>query len=92
MIGPNADSYLTLLGNYNGTPSKYVTPLQGIKNRIGDNAEVDYEVGCDVVDAEGVVNNLSSDIMSFEGKPGLKVELFKNKELSGEPFSQDSTN
>jgi beta-glucosidase len=33
VIGPNADSYLTLLGNYNGTPSKHVTPLQGIKKK-----------------------------------------------------------
>ena len=31
VIGPTADSYLMLLGNYNGTPSKDVTPLQGIK-------------------------------------------------------------
>ncbi len=86
VIGPNADSYLTLLGNYNGTPSKYVTPLQGIKHRIGDSAVVDYEVGCNVIDTGGVINNLSSDIMSFDGKPGLNVEFFKNKELSGVPF------
>ena len=56
VIGPNADSYLTLLGNYNGTPSQYVTPLQGIKNRVGDTAQVLYEVGCDVIDARGVVS------------------------------------
>ncbi len=86
VIGPNADNYLTLLGNYNGTPSKYVTPLQGIRNRGGDSLEVKYEAGCDVVDAGGIVNDLSSDVTSVEGKPGLKVEFFKNKELSGEPF------
>ena len=86
VIGPNADSYLTLLGNYNGTPSKYVTPLQGIKNRIGDTAQVLYEVGCDVIDAGGVVNNVSSDIVSAGGESGLKVEFFKNKNLTGEPL------
>ena len=37
VIGPTADSYQMLLGNYNGTPSKYVTPLQGIKNKAGKN-------------------------------------------------------
>ena len=86
VIGPNADNYLTLLGNYNGTPSKYVTPLQGIRNRGGDSLEVKYEAGCDVIDAGGIVNDLSSDVTSVGGKPGLKVEFFKNKELSGEPF------
>jgi beta-glucosidase len=86
VIGPNADNYLTLLGNYNGTPSKYVTPLQGIKNKSGNGIEVKYEAGCDVVDAGGIVKDLSSDVASVGGEPGLKVEFFKNKELSGEPF------
>jgi len=85
VIGPNADNYLTLLGNYNGTPSKYVTPLQGIKNRARAGIEVKYEAGCDVVDAGGIVNDLSSDVASIKEEPGLKVEFFKNKELSGEP-------
>ena len=31
VIGPNADSLITLLGNYNGTPSTYTTMLAGIK-------------------------------------------------------------
>lgn len=30
VIGPNANSLDALLGNYNGMPSKYYTPLQGI--------------------------------------------------------------
>ena len=32
VIGPNADCLDSLLGNYNGTPSRYVTPLNGIRN------------------------------------------------------------
>jgi len=48
--------------------------------------EVRYKVGCDAVDTGGIINNLSSDITSVGGEPGLKVEFFKNKELSGEPF------
>lgn len=31
VIGPNADSKMVLLGNYNGTPSKYYTFLRGIQ-------------------------------------------------------------
>ena len=32
VIGPNADCIDSLLGNYNGTPSRHVTPLDGIRN------------------------------------------------------------
>lgn len=32
VIGPNADSKAVLLGNYNGTPSRYTTLLRGIQD------------------------------------------------------------
>jgi len=86
VIGPNADSFSMLLGNYSGTPSKYVTPLQGIKNKISGNTEVVYEQGCDLIEEETIINNLSPGIVSFDGKPGLKTEYFKNKNLEGNPF------
>lgn len=44
VIGPNADNLQALLGNYNGQPSRWVTPLQGIKNILPD-SEVLYEKG-----------------------------------------------
>jgi len=48
VIGPNADDVETLLGNYNGTPSSAVTPLQGIRQRAGHHAEVRWARGCDL--------------------------------------------
>ncbi len=86
VIGPTADSYDMLLGNYNGTPSKYVTPLQGIKNKVSNNTEVIYKPGCNLVEEGAIINNLSSDILFIDGKPGLKAEYFKNRDLKGEPF------
>ncbi len=86
VIGPNANNSMILLGNYNGTPSKFVTPLQGIRDRAGDSVVVEYEPGCDVVDADGIVHYLSSDMASAKGESGLKAEFFKNGELSGNPF------
>ncbi len=47
VIGPNADNLETLLGNYYGDPSKYVTPLQGIKNKAAK-ANILYAKGCDI--------------------------------------------
>jgi beta-glucosidase len=48
VIGPNADDPVVLLGNYNGTPSSSVTPLQGIKAKVGEDVEVLYAKGADV--------------------------------------------
>ncbi len=45
VIGPYADRISVLLGNYNGTPSHPVTILQGIKDKIGQSAEVNYAMG-----------------------------------------------
>jgi beta-glucosidase len=86
VIGPTADSYTMLLGNYNGTPSRYVTPLQGIKNKVADKAEVVHEQGCNIVKEGAIGHALSSELVSVEGKSGLRAEYFKNKDLEGEPF------
>jgi len=55
VIGPNADYPLVLLGNYNGFPSSSVTPLAGIKAKVGPETEVAYAKGCTVrgADASG---------------------------------------
>jgi beta-glucosidase len=52
VIGPNADSKDVLLGNYNGTPSKYFTVLNGIRNRVSENTKVYYAEGCDLTKKE----------------------------------------
>ena len=46
VIGPNADSLDVLLGNYNGTPSSYITPLQGIRTYF--NGGTVFTQGCDL--------------------------------------------
>lgn len=46
VIGPNADDKKILLGNYFGTPSKYVTPLAGIREAAGEEIKVIYAEGC----------------------------------------------
>jgi beta-glucosidase len=46
VIGTNANSVPLLLGNYNGTPSKPMTILDGIKSVAGAGIEVVYEPGC----------------------------------------------
>jgi beta-glucosidase len=45
VIGPNADVPEVLWGNYNGRPSRLVTPLAGIKNAVSGNTKVVYAPG-----------------------------------------------
>lgn len=86
VVGPTADSYAMLVGNYNGTPSKFVTPLQGIKKKVGQTTEVIYEPGCDLIEEGAPVNAVTSQIVGADGIAGLKAEYFKNKNIQGEPF------
>jgi len=45
VIGPNADAPEVLWGNYNGRPSRLITPLAGIKNAVSPNTKVVYAPG-----------------------------------------------
>ncbi len=77
VIGPNADDPDVLLGNYNGQPSKSVTPLEGIKNKL-PNTKILYSRG---MYPTGVVFEPVAET-SFSN---LKAEYFNNRELQGEP-------
>lgn len=50
VIGPNADSRRALVGNYEGTASRYWTVLEGIqdyvKERVQDRVRIMYSEGC----------------------------------------------
>ncbi|MGH7978046.1 MAG: glycoside hydrolase family 3 C-terminal domain-containing protein [Limisphaerales bacterium] len=46
VIGPNATAVRMLYGNYNGTASRAVTILEGIKAAAGPGIEVTYSAGC----------------------------------------------
>ena len=50
VIGPNADNLDALLGNYNGIPSRFTTPLAGIKEKVGPETIVYHTKGCELID------------------------------------------
>lgn len=45
VIGPNANSRASLIGNYHGTSSRYITVLEGIQEATGDAIRVYYSEG-----------------------------------------------
>lgn len=86
VIGPNADSLEALVGNYNGVPSKFVTPLEGIRNKVGSGTKVLYALGATIT-SDVVVPVPSSALLSPDSNNvhGLKGEYFANKDLQGTP-------
>jgi beta-glucosidase len=85
VIGPNADQWLMLLGNYNGTPSDAITPLRGIKEKLSPNTKVLYAQGCELAEGVPVFCMVPPEVFFTEdNESGLKVEYFDSNDLSSE--------
>ncbi len=84
VVGPNADNSVAVLGNYNGIPSQIITALQGIKNKLGNDAEVIFEKAINFTNDTILAYTSAENQFSFEGKKGFKAEYFDNKELKGD--------
>jgi len=85
VLGPNADNPISILGNYNGTPSKLTTVLEGIKNKLGRDTEIVYEKAVNFTNSNVLMYEDLTNHYSYKGKPGFKVEYYNNIELSGKP-------
>ena len=83
VIGPNADSVDPLLGNYNGTPSKPVTILNGVRNRFSDSTVL-YAEGSSLT-GPPLEPIPSEQLKDKSGQPGLSAEYYKGTALQGEP-------
>ncbi len=94
VIGPNADQWRMLLGNYNGNPADPVTPLRGIREAVGPRTRVLFARGSDLAPGFPVMEVLHAHVLSTpEGRPGLRVEYFGNRTFAGAPVATatDST-
>jgi beta-glucosidase len=88
VLGPNADNTIAVLGNYNGIPSKVVSALEGIKDKVGDHVEVVYEKAVNFTNDTLMVYADLSGQFSWDGRPGFRAEYFNNKDLAGPPAAE----
>jgi len=84
VIGPNVEALLALEGNYNGTPSHPVFPLDGLRQEFANKAEVLYAQGSAYV-PQLPLPAPSTVFHQAGGEPGLKAEYFANTDFSGQP-------
>lgn len=63
VIGPNANSRVSLIGNYHGTASRYITVLEGIQDAMAGCGRVLYSEGC----------GLCKDRVEGLGQPGDRL-------------------
>ncbi|OLC86124.1 MAG: hypothetical protein AUH88_05160 [Acidobacteria bacterium 13_1_40CM_4_61_5] len=83
VVGPTADSEDVLLGNYNGTPSRWTTVLEGIRQKFRG-ANVLYAPGAPLTETSALA--VPPSVLRTGGagsKPGLKAEFFNNVILQG---------
>ena len=87
VIGPNADNFEALIGNYNGIPKDPVTVLRGIKAKVEPDTRIIYAEGSDLADG---VHNLtpipSRYLLTEDGKQGAFGEYYNSTEMTGKPL------
>ncbi len=89
VIGPDADDLAVLLGNYHGTPSRAVTPLEGIRRIVSPATAVYCARGCAIAPGVLPLEPIPSACLRGQdgsaGRPGLVGAYFPNADLSGQP-------
>ena len=85
VLGPNADNKISVLGNYNGIPSRVVSVLEGIKEKLGSSVKVVYEKAINFTNDSLFVPKNITGLYKYQGKPGIKAEYFPTENLEGSP-------
>ena len=87
VIGPNADQWRMLLGNYNGIPADPVTPLRGIRAAVSPKTRILYALGADLADGFPVLAPVPASVLSTaKGRRGLDAAFFSSRAMQGAPL------
>ena len=86
VIGPNAHNEPMMWGNYNGTPNKTVTILDGIKAK---QKKLVFFPGCDLTYDKVMECHMATECVAPDGKKGLKGTFWTNTEMEGKPFTTE---
>ncbi|MBA0648006.1 hypothetical protein Goklo_015799 [Gossypium klotzschianum] len=77
VIGPNADSEQTLLGNYAGPPCKTITPLKGLQSYVKDTR---FHQGCSAVNCSSAFTDQAMNVATGADRVVLVMGLDQTQE------------
>ena len=80
VIGPNADNARVLWGNYNGTPIRTITVLDGIKSKVSAD-KILYDKACDIIENK-VLESFAPQCL-IDSKQGFKATYWNSKDMTG---------
>jgi beta-glucosidase len=83
VLGPAADDPDVLLGNYNGIPSRLVTPLNGLSAKLERKASIEFALGSTYT--VGATALVPASVLTGGDQRGLRAEYFNNADLAGPP-------
>ncbi len=81
VMGANANDSVMMWGNYCGFPTKTVTILEGIHNKVGN---VKYVPGCGLTSSETMISKFAN-FVSPDGKKGMRAKYWNNTNKEGDP-------
>lgn len=81
VMGANANDSVMMWGNYCGFPTKTVTILEGIRNKVGN---VKYVPGCGLTSSETMISKFAN-FVSPDGKKGMRAKYWNNTNKEGDP-------
>ena len=85
VMGPNANDSVMQWGNYNGTPRRTVTILQGLQAALGPDDRLIYEQGSSWVERT-VIRSIFNQCQSPRGA-GFTASYWNNTTREGEPVT-----
>jgi beta-glucosidase len=89
VVGPNANDATMLWGNYNGTPFRTTTILEGIKSKVSA-GQLIYDKGCDLT--EGKITETAIPYSTANGKAGITATYWTNRDWQGNPSVTEQIN
>ena len=84
VIGMNADWEISGGGSSRVDPHRWITPLAGLREKLGDHVDVEFALGYDNR-VEPPVVEAARFSHGDDHQPGLAASYYNNLDLSGEP-------
>jgi beta-glucosidase len=86
VIGPNAN--ICELGGYSGMPAVKISPLMGIEQYLGEDADVQYKIGCNITSNEDESKSIEEAVALAKNSDVAILFVGTNLTVANEHFDR----